>query len=155
MRTTTRQSSDDESPSLSFFGNSTVPTGESAASPASASMVSFAGFRPSDTARSLEVHETKALARAIIKKRLKEGEWEALLEQRQQLLDKKFSGSMTKSESNRLDYVRWSLDQIEDAKHGAALDVLEDSISRYESFLEGVQQLNQDLIRHVPTARKR
>ncbi|RQU98733.1 hypothetical protein DF042_23420 [Burkholderia cenocepacia] len=95
------------------------------------------------------------MARAIIKKRLKEGEWEALLSERQQLLDKQFSGVITKSESNRLDYVRWSLDQIEDARYGASLDVLESSVARYESFLESVQQLKNDLVRNIPTKRGR
>jgi hypothetical protein len=36
-------------------------------------------------------------------------EREALLRERQELLDKKFSQSITRRESNRLEYVRWSL----------------------------------------------
>lgn len=154
MRTTTQQPNEDGLPSLSFFGDPSVPTGEPASSTLTASTFSFSSLRAPDADRSLEVHETKALARAIIKKRLKDGEWEALLAERQQLLDKQFSGAMTKSDSNRLDYVRWSLDQIEDAKHGDALDILESSIARYESFLEGVQQLNRDLVRNISTRKR-
>ncbi|MBR8308748.1 hypothetical protein KDX25_20305 [Burkholderia cenocepacia] len=153
MQTTTSQSSNIESRISSFFGDSTVPTGESETPLSSGTMASFSGFREPE--RALEIHETKALARAIIKKRLKEGEWEALLSERQQLLDKQFSGVITKSESNRLDYVRWSLDQIEDARYGASLDVLESSVARYESFLESVQQLKNDLVRNIPTKRGR
>jgi hypothetical protein len=153
MRTTTWQSTDDESPSSSFFGDSTVPPSEPLAGDPSDSLASFSGFRMPD--RSLEIQETKALARALIKKRLKDEEWRALLAERQQLLDKKFAQTITKSELNRLDYVRWSLDQIEDAKYGVALDVLESSISHYESFLNEVQQLNRDLTKNKFSARKR
>lgn len=48
----------------------------------------------------------------------------ALLDERQALLDKKFDGTITKSELNRLEYVRWSLDRIEDARYGENLDAL-------------------------------
>src|SRR5690348_848539 len=38
------------------------------------------------------------------------GEEEELHRERQRLLDKKFAGTLTRSEANRLSYVRWSLD---------------------------------------------
>jgi hypothetical protein len=63
-------------------------------------------------------------------------EHESLLRERQSLLDKKFAEQITKREANRLEYVRWSLDRIEDAKHGDALDELEAAVVRYEQ-LEG------------------
>lgn len=137
----------------SFLGNSTFPSGEPSTGALGASTASFSSFRIPD--RSVQIQDTKALARAILRKRLKEGEWESLLAERQQLLDKKFSKTITKSEANRLAYVRWSLDQIEDAKHGATLDMLEASIAHYESFLEGVQQLNRDLNNNVSSQRKK
>ena len=65
--------------------------------------------------------------------------------ERQELLDKKFLGSITRRELNRLEYVRWSLDRIEDAIHGPALDVLEDSVSMYEQFLSEVRGLEVQL----------
>ena len=48
--------------------------------------------------------------------------------------------TITIQESNRLEYVRWSLDRIEDARHGAALDRLEVYINRYEEFLDDLDE---------------
>ncbi len=74
-------------------------------------------------------------------------EHDALLEERQKLLDLKFAGAMTRADENRLSYVRWSLDRIEDAKYGASLDLLEQHVARYENLLNEVTafsaQLNQ------------
>jgi len=72
-------------------------------------------------------------------------EHEALLLERQLLLDKKFNRSISRKESNRLEYVRWSLDRIEDAKHGWAMDVLEHSIGSYEQFSEDLKSLRDQL----------
>lgn len=74
-----------------------------------------------------------------------EEERQDLLKQRQGLLDKKLEGKITQSESNKLEYVRWSLDRIEDARYGSALDALEDSVSKYENFLFEIQSLNSQL----------
>jgi len=41
------------------------------------------------------------------------------------VLDKKFAEIITRKEENRLEYVRWSLDRIEDAKYGQSLELLE------------------------------
>lgn len=72
-------------------------------------------------------------------------EYENLLSQRQKLLDKKLDGKMTRQDEIKLDYVRWSLDRIEDAKHGAAMDTLESSVATYERFLSEVQDLKRQL----------
>jgi len=46
-----------------------------------------------------------------------ESEQQQLLDERQTLLDKKFDGSITRQEANRLEYVRWTLDRIELARY--------------------------------------
>lgn len=74
-------------------------------------------------------------------------EWEKLLKERQQLLNKVLDKTITIKESNRLEYVRWSLDRIEDARHGGALDQLEERISRYEKFLDDLDDFKKQLIR--------
>lgn len=73
--------------------------------------------------------------------------------ERQRLLDKQFDKTITRAESIRLEYVRWSLDRIEDAKHGPALDALERRISRYEAFASEVQGLKRELQAHVSRRR--
>jgi hypothetical protein len=58
----------------------------------------------------------------------------ALLAERQILLDRELAGSLSHEEHNRLLYVRWSLDRIDDAKHGLSLERLESMVSKYENF---------------------
>ena len=68
-------------------------------------------------------------------------EHEALLKKRQALLDKKLSGQITRKELIQLEYVRWSLDRIEDAKYGEHLDALDSAVSQYERFLSNLRDL--------------
>ncbi|QWW67957.1 hypothetical protein [Rhizobium sp. WYJ-E13] len=63
-----------------------------------------------------------------------EEEKATLLAERAQLLDKKFAGAISRAEANRLEYVRWSLDRIEDAVHGVSLDQLERQVEAYEAL---------------------
>jgi hypothetical protein len=70
-----------------------------------------------------------------------------LLAERQQLLDKHFAGTITRKETVRLEYVRWSLDRIEDAKHGASLDRLEARIAEFEKLAEHLGHLQEELNR--------
>ncbi|MEF0943600.1 hypothetical protein [Rhizobium sp. BR 362] len=72
-------------------------------------------------------------------------EHDALLNERQKLLDRKFEGTLSRAEENRLAYVRWSLDRIEDAKYGATLDVLEEHVARYENLLSEVTSFRAQL----------
>ena len=81
-------------------------------------------------------------------------EYEKLLAERQSLLDKKFDDSITRAESNRLEYVRWSLDRIEDARHGSAIDMLDFAVTRYEEFAEEVQGLHNQLRAHTKQRRR-
>jgi hypothetical protein len=69
-------------------------------------------------------------------------EQDAFLAERAMLLKKKYESSLTRRETNRLAYVRWSLDRIEDAKHGADLDILESGVSEYEDFLDEIRNLS-------------
>jgi hypothetical protein len=73
----------------------------------------------------------------------------SLLQERQALLDKKLGGRITRKEENRLEYVRWSLDRIEDAKYGHALDALEGRIGAYEQFLSDMGNLREQLAQHI------
>jgi hypothetical protein len=82
-------------------------------------------------------------------------EWEALLSERQKLLDKKFGGSMSRSDENRLAYVRWSLDRIEDARHGHALDALEQQVARFEELAVQISAFRDDLKRHARNQRRK
>ncbi len=45
-----------------------------------------------------------------------------IIAQRNNLVDKKYSAGLTKSEQLDLDYATWKLDVIDDAKHGDAID---------------------------------
>jgi hypothetical protein len=79
-----------------------------------------------------------------------EEEHQSLLRERHALLDKKLAGTITRREENRLEYVRWSLDRIEDAKYGRTLDALEDRVRAYEQLLTDIQSLQTQLEQHIP-----
>jgi hypothetical protein len=68
-----------------------------------------------------------------------------LLREREALLDKQYSGGLTRSQTMRLRYVRWTLDRIDDAVYGEALDDLERSVDKYEQFLSDLQGLRDQL----------
>ena len=76
-------------------------------------------------------------------------EQQALLRERQSLLEKKFADIITRKESNRLEYIRWSLDRIEDAKHGEALDNLENYVDKYETMLSDLRGFEATLQYHL------
>lgn len=91
--------------------------------------------------------DTARKAGRIAALQVSEAEHQAFLRERQSLLEKLFAKTITEREEIRLEYVRWSLDRIEDAKHGSNLDRIEDSITRYERFLEGLDQFKMSLER--------
>ncbi len=76
---------------------------------------------------------------------ISEAEVNELKEERQRLLDKRFAKTITRPEVNRLEYVRWSLDRIEDARHGIVLDALESYVAYYEEFAQNVAVLQMQL----------
>jgi hypothetical protein len=90
---------------------------------------------------------TARLAARIVASQVSEAEYQSFLDERQQLLDKLFAKTITRREEIRLEYVRWSLDRIEDAHHGRDLDKIEDSITRYEHFLKELEQFKSALHR--------
>jgi hypothetical protein len=84
-----------------------------------------------------------------------EEELQALLSERQRLLDKQFDGTITRTERNRLTYVGWSLDRIEDARYGGALDILESAVGKYERFAEDLELLQTQISNSKPRPRRR
>jgi hypothetical protein len=77
-----------------------------------------------------------------------------LLRRRQALLDKELTGTLTRTEQNALEYIRWSLDRIEDAKYGAELDELEEAVRRYERFEIALRDFNSQLSERSPKRSK-
>jgi len=80
-------------------------------------------------------------------------EYDELLSERQTLLDHFFNQSITRRQELRLQYVRWSLDRIEDAKYGSDLDVIEDVVRTYEKFAQEVNSLKLQLDSKVSSRR--
>lgn len=76
---------------------------------------------------------------------ISDSEMNALLHERSILLDKKIDGSITKKEMNRLEYVRWSLDRIEDAHYGIYLDRLLEAVQMQEQLGAKIESLHQQL----------
>jgi hypothetical protein len=92
---------------------------------------------------------TARLAGRLNAANISDKEHEYLLQRRQRLLDKALDGTISRTESLKLEYVRWSLDTIEDAKHGYELDVLEDAVAMYERFASDVVDLKRQLIQRT------
>ncbi|WP_340646159.1 hypothetical protein [Phenylobacterium sp.] len=105
------------------------------------------GFRAPNFSQFSSGVEADAARRAgrINARSTPEHEYRKLLIDRQTLLDKKFDGTISRQESNRLEYIRWSLDRIEDARHGHSLEMLESAIARYENFAEEIDGLRKQL----------
>jgi hypothetical protein len=82
------------------------------------------------------------------------GEEEELHQERQRLLDKKFAGILTRSEENRLSYVRWSLERIEDARVGPLLDEIETRLLQYEKLARDIASL-KDILQSSTSRRHR
>jgi hypothetical protein len=85
---------------------------------------------------------------------VKEEEKRYLLRERRNLLDKKYAGSMTPEDENRLEYIRWSLDQIQDATDGRSLDALENVVHAYERFLSEMGDFRTELSNLAVTYQK-
>ena len=83
-----------------------------------------------------------------------EREHQELLKERQNLLTKKFEGTISRQESNRLEYVRWSLDRVEDAKYGHVLEALDSAVARYESILDQLKALGIKLEGNLPRRKR-
>lgn len=69
---------------------------------------------------------------------------EALLEERNVLVRKKFDGNgLTKSEERRLALLRWEIERIEDAEIGPDLDELEKKVEEQEKFAKKMDEFIQ------------
>ena|SRR5258706_319682 len=124
--------------------------------PPSTTPASSASFNIPDIGRHGRAYAKEAKrAGRINASAVSEAEYRGLLDERQRLLDKKFDGTISKRESNRLEYVRWSLDRIEDARSGDALDLLSDLTSDYERLHSEIADLMQELAKHKTGGRKR
>jgi hypothetical protein len=87
-------------------------------------------------------HQAARLAGRLNASAVTDAERNELLAERLKLLDKVDAGTISRKEEIRLEYVRWSLDRIEDARHGPAMDRLEaqiDEFQRVASRLMGVR----------------
>lgn len=80
---------------------------------------------------------------------ISEEEQTRLLKQREELLTKKFSGNISKAELNTLEYVRWSLDRIDDSKYGETLDRLEALVEGYEKYNAHIESVLDELRREI------
>ncbi|NQV46324.1 MAG: hypothetical protein HQ504_00930 [Rhodospirillaceae bacterium] len=98
---------------------------------------------------------TSRMAGRINAASVSDQECQTLLRERQDLLDKNFDDTITRKEKIRLEYIRWSLDRIEDSKFGQTLDMLENSVSKYEQFLSDVRKLENQLKQHLKKSRSK
>jgi hypothetical protein len=115
----------------------------SATEPAGTSTVEFR-IPEFDGQRRLYASATKRAGR-INANSISESEEDALLAERQTLLDKVFNESITRPETCRLEYVGWQLDRIEDARGGITLDMLEDAVNAYERLAADIQSFRDQL----------
>jgi hypothetical protein len=82
-------------------------------------------------------------------------EIKSLYEERQRLVAKQLDETITKTELIRLEYVRWSLDRVEDAQHGASLDELERGIEQFGKLADQLRNLHDGLQNAAATKKRR
>ena len=132
------------------IGLGSPSTGGVAVAPSSASkggdVLQFPQF-PNFSYPTNAVTVSTKLAGRINASAIKPSDHKSLLEERQWLLDRELSGTMTAEEKNRLDYVRWSLDRVDDARFGLDLERLDSLVSRYEMFHTDIKQFWTELQR--------
>jgi hypothetical protein len=71
------------------------------------------------------------------------------------LLDKKLGGSLTAREARRLQYVRWTLDRIDDARYGISLDRLEEAVRLQEEMAARIDALTTELHQFIGNRNER
>jgi hypothetical protein len=98
---------------------------------------------------------TSRIAGRINAASISEADHTKLLKERQALLRKKFDNKLSRKEENRLEYVRWSLDRVEDAKYGSVLEALDSAVTRYENILDELRALGLRLEDQLPKNRRR
>jgi hypothetical protein len=77
-----------------------------------------------------------------------------LLEERKALLAKAFGSTLSASEENRLAYLKWSLDRVDDARYGLDLERLESMVAQYETFQKDIEGFLEELHRMQKAPRR-
>lgn len=113
-------------------------------SPKYESVYSEPGFE-SDETKKETAKQFARLAARLNASAVTDRERSQLLAERTELLKKRLVGAITKKEEVRLEYVRWSLDRIEDAKHGTALDRLDSEVEQIRKLADEIANLNANL----------
>lgn len=86
---------------------------------------------------------------------ISESDHREFVRERARLINKKLVGEATKRELNRLEYVQWTLDRIEDAKFGQSLEALDDYARQYENFLSEIEELRARLDGHLKSRKSK
>ncbi|QDZ02110.1 hypothetical protein FQ775_17940 [Nitratireductor mangrovi] len=110
-------------------------------------------FRGTSVERLARAASARAAGR-INASKISESERNNLLEERHQLVQKKFETGLSRQEQNRLTYVDWSLDRIEDARHGLHLDAIESKIDMYERLGKELSALRSELERFMKKGKR-
>jgi hypothetical protein len=132
---------------LNFFdgadgpGDLYIPLLESNAAPSS--KVEFPNFATYGGTSAYAV--TARLAGRVNAANVSSAELKELLHEREQLIFKQINNQITRKETHRLEYIRWSLDRVEDARYGHSLDALESLVEYYEKFEADLQGLKSQL----------
>ncbi len=102
---------------------------------------SFIGTgRKTDSNRQIRTFELRCLAREITRRKLIKKKNE-LIKERNSLIQKKYDSDLTGSEKNRLEFIRWQLDRIDDAEIGDQLDSYEKMAEEYKKFSYDLEKL--------------
>lgn len=77
----------------------------------------------------------------------------ALYEEHGALVERSFEVGLSAKEQRRLDYVRWQLHQLQDARQGQRLEEVGSRAREYAAFAEEVARLKADLLDRLPKRR--
>lgn len=95
----------------------------------------------------LSSHDIKRVNRTVTRK-IQQTEKDKIIDERNQLVRKQFKVGLSAREKNRLKYVRWQLDRIDDAESGESLDYLQiiaEGNERFSKELNGLLGQIQDI----------
>ncbi|UBF26207.1 hypothetical protein K9N68_32640 [Kovacikia minuta CCNUW1] len=101
----------------------------------------------------LPKQDLKSFQREVVRQTLF-NQVDSLNAERNKLIDKKFQEGLSKTESNRLKYIRWQLDRIDDALLGEGLDRLELLVQRHEQLAQKLQEFTTQVKQITPKASK-
>jgi hypothetical protein len=91
-----------------------------------------------DESHRLPAEQIKEINRAVTRK-LPQATIDEFIKERADLVKKKLDGNISTKEEQRLAFVRWQLDRVEDAIYGKRLDVLERITQVYEGFASEIK----------------